>query len=254
MNTCAACGASVPVNQRWCDACHHDRFRPGPADLASPARRLAAFLVDESIPLIALFGMATGALLAHSFGLLILLFLGYVVWALSLFARGLTPGKLIMGIQVVKQDGRPADFLTMLVRETFGKFISGLVFMMGWIWILIDKEHQGWHDKLVGTYVVYRASDAHATNAASDAPLARPAPRPAPAATVPSPALTVSRPPPPSPPEASIVTADSFAPSRPANFGVDAPAAPAIEMAYCVSCGTRGVVGRSCTSCAAVVE
>jgi uncharacterized RDD family membrane protein YckC len=42
----------------------------------------------------------------------------------------------------------------MLVREIVGKTISGAVFLLGYLWILFDRERQGWHDKLANTYVV----------------------------------------------------------------------------------------------------
>ena len=42
----------------------------------------------------------------------------------------------------------------MLVREWIGKPISMVVFCLGYLWILIDQDNQGWHDKLVDTYVV----------------------------------------------------------------------------------------------------
>jgi RDD family. len=35
-----------------------------------------------------------------------------------------------------------------------GMIISGLVLLLGYIWILIDKKNQGWHDKIAGTYVI----------------------------------------------------------------------------------------------------
>jgi uncharacterized RDD family membrane protein YckC len=28
------------------------------------------------------------------------------------------------------------------------------VILLGYVWILIDKKNQGWHDKIAGTYVV----------------------------------------------------------------------------------------------------
>jgi uncharacterized RDD family membrane protein YckC len=53
-----------------------------------------------------------------------------------------------------KENGQPAGFGTMLFREWIGKFISGLLFALGYIRILIDKDRQGWNDKLASTYVV----------------------------------------------------------------------------------------------------
>ena len=49
---------------------------------------------------------------------------------------------------------RLATLITLLIREWIGKSISALVLSLGFLWILIDKENQGWHDKLMSTYVV----------------------------------------------------------------------------------------------------
>lgn len=72
----------------------------------------------------------------------------------SLFSRGTTPGKNLLGMRVIKEDGQHAGFLTMLIRECIGKWISGLVFALGFLWILFDRDNQGWHDKLMSTYVI----------------------------------------------------------------------------------------------------
>lgn len=32
--------------------------------------------------------------------------------------------------------------------------VSGIVFCLGYFWIIWDDEKQGWHDKIAGTYVV----------------------------------------------------------------------------------------------------
>jgi uncharacterized RDD family membrane protein YckC len=32
--------------------------------------------------------------------------------------------------------------------------ISGLILDLGYLWILIDENKQGWHDKIADTYVV----------------------------------------------------------------------------------------------------
>ncbi len=32
--------------------------------------------------------------------------------------------------------------------------ITAVVILPGYVWILIDKKKQGWHDKIAGTYVV----------------------------------------------------------------------------------------------------
>ena len=78
----------------------------------------------------------------------------YLGLSLFLFAKGMTIEKKLLGVRVVKEDGRQAGFLTMLIREWIGKLVSALVLSLGFAWILIDKENQGWHDKLMRTYVV----------------------------------------------------------------------------------------------------
>jgi uncharacterized RDD family membrane protein YckC len=80
--------------------------------------------------------------------------IAYVIWAFKLFAQGATPGKRLLGMRVVKEGGQTAGFWTMLGREWIGKWISAMVFSLGFLWILFDRDRQGWHDKLVSTYVV----------------------------------------------------------------------------------------------------
>lgn len=84
----------------------------------------------------------------------IVLLVIYVAVSLILFAKGGTIGKKLLGIRVVKENGLRAGFFTMLIREWIGKSISALVLSLGFLWILFDKENQGWHDKLMSTYVV----------------------------------------------------------------------------------------------------
>jgi uncharacterized RDD family membrane protein YckC len=131
-------------------------LHPDVGKLASPARRLAAYFVDLFIPIGAFIVLLGGSLVVRSLGLFLVAIGAYLVWAFTLFANGMTPGKKTMGIYVASEDGRHAGFMTMFVRETFGKFLSGIVFGLGWVWILIDKSRQGWHDKLASTYVVRR--------------------------------------------------------------------------------------------------
>lgn len=77
------------------------------------------------------------------------------IYQIILFAKGQTIGKKLLKMQVVKRETQvPLNFFGMLIRETVGKWISGLVFSLGYIWILIDEKNQAWHDKLVDSVVV----------------------------------------------------------------------------------------------------
>jgi uncharacterized RDD family membrane protein YckC len=80
------------------------------------------------------------------------------VVALAYFAglwtwKGTSIGGIVLGLKVVRQDGQPLTFLVALVRAFAGAF-SLIVLFLGFLWIIWDKEKQGWHDKIAGTVVV----------------------------------------------------------------------------------------------------
>jgi uncharacterized RDD family membrane protein YckC len=83
--------------------------------------------------------------------LLLIWSLGYLLffWATS----GRTPGKAILGLRIVRTDGGKLGLGKAIVR-LIGYAISGIVIYLGFLWILWDKEKQGWHDKIAGTYVI----------------------------------------------------------------------------------------------------
>lgn len=67
---------------------------------------------------------------------------------------GFTPGKAIMGLQIVRTDGRPLSVGRALLRY-LGYWLSAIPFFLGFIWILLDRRHEGWHDKISNTHVIY---------------------------------------------------------------------------------------------------
>ena len=68
--------------------------------------------------------------------------------------NGQTPGKSVMKIRIVKENGMPLTVWDALLRNVIGYFISGFFLLIGYFWILIDRKRQGWHDKLAGTVVI----------------------------------------------------------------------------------------------------
>ena len=81
-------------------------------------------------------------------------FIGIVYFVLLTYFYQGTFGKKVMGLKVVTANNERPSFLTIFLREVIGKFVSGIVFFLGFIWILFDKNKQGWHDKIAKTLVI----------------------------------------------------------------------------------------------------
>lgn len=68
--------------------------------------------------------------------------------------RGASPGKMITGVEIVDAlTGQKPTPRQCIVRY-LGYYVSLLAFFVGFVWIAIDKQKQGWHDKLAGTIVL----------------------------------------------------------------------------------------------------
>ena len=98
-------------------------------------------------------------------GILGIILLGYIVWWLIALGRGQTPGKQIVGIRVIKDDGSPSNWGYTFLREFVIKlllvgFISDMTFgiarLVDYLWPLWDRAEkmQTLHDKMLGTIVV----------------------------------------------------------------------------------------------------
>lgn len=77
--------------------------------------------------------------------------IGYVVYFLS--AYGATPGKMALGLKVIRPDGGPIS-----VGRAFGRFfaemLSGLILYIGYFMAAFDDEKRALHDRLCDTRVV----------------------------------------------------------------------------------------------------
>jgi uncharacterized RDD family membrane protein YckC len=86
----------------------------------------------------------------------------YIVISIAYFTyfhgmKGRTPGKMLLGLQVLSVEGTPIGFGTAFLRSV-GYLVSSLLFTipLGFIWAAFDKRKQGWHDKIAGTVVIIR--------------------------------------------------------------------------------------------------
>lgn len=82
-----------------------------------------------------------------------LLTAGYFI--LATYFSGTTLGKYLMKIKVVSADGEKLDFMSVLVRETVGRYLSVMLLYIGYMIAAWDRDKQGLHDRIADTYVVY---------------------------------------------------------------------------------------------------
>ncbi|MFP5362192.1 MAG: RDD family protein [Thermoleophilia bacterium] len=69
-------------------------------------------------------------------------------------ARGQTVGKMAVGIRVYDlAGGGPIGYGRAFIRY-IGRYVSAIVLLLGYFWMLWDKEKQTWHDKFAGSVVV----------------------------------------------------------------------------------------------------
>jgi uncharacterized RDD family membrane protein YckC len=137
----------------------------GPSEQAGFGLRYGAWMFDFLITLIGMmvFTFAVTAAsrrsvvgsntdLAIVAGLTLLMFLlNFVVLA---GIGGQTAGMRILGIFIVRVDGRPFTMKQAALRHLVGYPLSTATFFLGFLWMLWDPRQQGWHDKLARTIVV----------------------------------------------------------------------------------------------------
>ena len=68
--------------------------------------------------------------------------------------RSATPGKMALKLSIVDLKTGRKPTTGQLVGRYFAYYISVIPFLLGIIWVGIDKRKQGWHDKIAGTLVV----------------------------------------------------------------------------------------------------
>lgn len=65
-----------------------------------------------------------------------------------------TPAKMLFDCQVVDADTAQRASIGQLTIRYLGYLLSILPLGLGFLWILVDKRNQGWHDKLAHTVVI----------------------------------------------------------------------------------------------------
>ncbi|CAK6474714.1 RDD family protein [Peribacillus castrilensis] len=120
-------------------------------------KRLFAGVLDGiivSTPLAIIFGVITGDWENENFSTLFN-FLYMVI--IPILWYGYTVGKRIMGIRIVRMDGKKLGIGTMLLRYLVAALVYAITLGIGFIvsafMVGIRKDHRSIHDFIAGTYV-----------------------------------------------------------------------------------------------------
>ena len=172
--TCPACG-QYPDVARFCLRCGVLNSHPQSGDYAAPwYRRLYAELLD-----------------------ILILALGIVPWLVWMWRTsrdGQSPGKRLLGMQVLAEDGQPVSPQRMWMRELaikrllfglLGYLFMGLPTIANGGWMMLNPDRQCVHDRMVGTLVVVRRTPVVAAPIEESAVDSVQMPPPAPPAVLP---------------------------------------------------------------------
>jgi uncharacterized RDD family membrane protein YckC len=172
---CPQCGAALAEGAQFCGSCGYRLSSDASPEAASEAsdlnyqvvgRRIVAALIDF-VPLVVAFLViaATVGNLGENDrgefradvgtgGTFLLLLVGYAYYIAFEALTAATPGKMVMGLKVVKANGEPYSFGAVLGRNLL-RIVDGLFFyVVAIIVIAVTKKRQRLGDLAAGTLVV----------------------------------------------------------------------------------------------------
>jgi uncharacterized RDD family membrane protein YckC len=131
-------------------------------DYAGFWQRAAALVIDwllvmvVTVPvMVVVFGLRRVSLdpAEHSWDLLSFVAIAAAVIGFWRYC-GATPGKIALGIRIVDAVTGEPPSLGRLVLRLLGYFVSAMPLYLGFLWALVDRRKQGWHDKIARTVVI----------------------------------------------------------------------------------------------------
>lgn len=133
-------------------------------DLAGPGTRISSGAIDLALQIgvgllgaLALYGLSDAlgddwTTVVGSIGFFLLIFFYDVAW--ELLNDGRTPGKGLLGLRVVRDDGRRVDGGSSVLRNLLRLIELPLFYAPGIVLVTVTKRHQRIGDMVAGTLVV----------------------------------------------------------------------------------------------------
>ncbi|MCK4734338.1 MAG: RDD family protein [Methanophagales archaeon] len=152
---CPKCGAELVGGMKFCSSCGARISELG-MEKADAGARFGSYIIDGVIVTVISYALIiplcmSGVEYAAVSWIGLPISIGYFTY---FFGNGQTLGMKAVKIKLCGTDGTyPIGYGRGFLRW-IGMIISGLVIGLGYLWILIDKNKQGWHDKIADTYVV----------------------------------------------------------------------------------------------------
>lgn len=121
--------------------------------ISKPVKRLIAYLIDFSVNV----GLITAMIVVTGYNpffvIPIIFFFG--IFKLYYWTQSTTFGKSVLNMKIIRMGTKDnLNFFQMVIRQTVGKLLSFSILNLGFIWIIIDNENQGWHDKILDCVVI----------------------------------------------------------------------------------------------------
>ncbi len=88
------------------------------------------------------------------FYFIIITFVFFIYYIYYFSKYGASPGKIFFQIKVVDSTSGKNLTIKQSFLRSIGYLISGVAFYLGIIWIIFDKNGQGWHDKIAKTKMI----------------------------------------------------------------------------------------------------
>ena len=120
-------------------------------------RRFFAFFLDKIIIsiIILFFNKVAKITYSYPYSILFSLFIDGFYFTYFHGTVGQTIGKKLFKIKVVDKDTYQNIGILRSFLRWIGYFVSSLFLYLGFFWVILDKNNQAWHDKIVKTFVIF---------------------------------------------------------------------------------------------------